>query len=158
MKRGFTLIELLVASLLLGLLVSILTSVFSQSSIAWSTGAASVVDLDSSRRSMAEVQTSADRLLDRTGLSVQSVFAGMSGSALNARAYSEGGGSGAVDTSKVDISDPSSWSNISVGGAQNASAQGAVGNGDMYVVGVTSAGPDRDFDTWDDITTWPTDE
>lgn len=153
MKRGFTLIELLVASLLLGLLVSILTSVFSQSSIAWSTGAASVVDLDSSRRSMAEVQTSADRLLDRTGLSVQSVFAGMSGSALNTRAYSEGGGSGAVD-----ISDPSSWSNISVGGAQNASAQGAVGNGDMYVVGVTSAGPDRDFDTWDDITTWPTDE
>ena len=46
MKKGFTLIELLVASLLLGLLVSILTTIFSQSSIAWSTGTAGVVDLD----------------------------------------------------------------------------------------------------------------
>ena len=46
MKKGFTIIELLVASLLLGLLVTILTMVFNQSSIAWRIGTAGVSDLD----------------------------------------------------------------------------------------------------------------
>lgn len=154
MRKGFTLIELLVASLLLGLLVSILTTVFSQSSIAWSTGVAGVVDLDDTRRDMAELQVSADALLDKSGLSVRSVFEGMD-SKLNSdlRGYSltriGNAGSG------VDIRNPSTWSNISVGGAQSESGKGAVGRGRAYVVGVTSAGPDGRFDTWDDITTWP---
>ena len=34
MRKGFTIIELLVASLLLGLIVTILTMIFNQSSIA----------------------------------------------------------------------------------------------------------------------------
>ena len=42
----------------------------------------------------------------------------------------------------------SSWQRA-IGGS--ASANG----GKMYVVGVRSAGPDRFFDTEDDITTWP---
>lgn len=154
MKKGFTLIELLVASLLLGLLVSILTTVFSQSSIAWSTGVAGVVDLDETRRDMAELQVSADALLGRNGLSIQGVFSGM-GNDLNDRACSSsrignvGGG--------VDICNPSTWSEISVGGAKSETGRGALGDGKGYVVGVTSAGPDRRFDTWDDITTWPAD-
>ena len=132
MKKGFTLIELLVASLLLGLLVSILTTIFSQSSIAWSTGTAGVVDLDETRRDMAALQASADMLIDKNGLSIQS--------------------------GSIRIDDPSTWRGISVGGAQSTTGQGAVGDGKGYVVGVTSAGPDCKFNTWDDITTWPMDE
>lgn len=156
MKKGFTLIELLVASLLLGLLVSILTTIFSQSSIAWSTGTAGVVDLDETRRDMAALQSSADAILDRNGLSVQNVFKDMTGAALNSRAYAENVESDIAGSVKID--DPSTWSGIAVGGAKNTSGQGAVGDGKGYIVGVTSAGPDRKFDTWDDITTWPMDE
>ena len=45
MKKGFTILELLVASLLLGMLMTILTMIFNQSSIAWRTGVAGVADL-----------------------------------------------------------------------------------------------------------------
>ena len=152
MRRGFTLIELLVASLLLGLLVSILTTIFSQSSIAWSTGTAGVVDLDRTRREMAVLQTSSEAILGRNGLSAQSVFQGMSGN-LNTRGYVEG-----AQVGSVDISNPTTWSNISISGAGSSSEQGVIGRGKAYVVGITSAGPDGKFNTWDDITTWPMDE
>lgn len=75
MKRGFTIIELLVASLLLGLLVTILTMIFNQSSIAWRTGMAGTVDMDQVRENIAEVREEADnafvwgsRLYQNTGL------------------------------------------------------------------------------------------
>ena len=51
MKKGFTILELLVASLLLGMLVTILTMIFNQSSIAWRTGTAVVEDLGDVRES-----------------------------------------------------------------------------------------------------------
>ena len=60
MKKGFTIIELLVASLLLGMLTTILTMVFNQSSIAWRTGTAGVADLDDVRDNMAELREEAD--------------------------------------------------------------------------------------------------
>ena len=60
MKKGFTIIELLVASLLLGMLVTILTMVFNQSSIAWRTGTAGVADLDDIRDNVAELREEAD--------------------------------------------------------------------------------------------------
>ena len=131
MKKGFTLIELLVASLLLGLLVSILTTIFSQSSIAWSTGTAGVVDLDETRRDMAALQASADMLIDKNGLSIQSVFKGMTGADLNNRAYAENAASTVAGSIRID--DPSTWSGISVGGAQSTTGQGAVGDGKGYV-------------------------
>ena len=86
MRRGFTLIEVLVASLLLGILISMLSTLFSQSSIAWSAGTAMVVDLDSSRREIARYQVDADVTLDSKGTVVQSVFSGMKGTDLNSRA------------------------------------------------------------------------
>ena len=61
MKRGFTLIEMLVASLLLGMLVTMLTELFSQSSIAWSAGTAMVTDLDDARYGIAKVPWPKDR-------------------------------------------------------------------------------------------------
>ena len=60
MKRGFTIIEVLVASLLLGMLVSILTMMFNQSSIAWRTGVAAVEDLDEVRINIANLRDEAD--------------------------------------------------------------------------------------------------
>ena len=45
MKRGFTILEMLVASLLLGMMVTVLTMIFNQSSIAWRTGIAGVVEI-----------------------------------------------------------------------------------------------------------------
>ena len=62
MKRGFTILELLVASLLLGMLVTILTMIFNQSSIAWRTGVAGVADLDDARANMAELRDEADNV------------------------------------------------------------------------------------------------
>ena len=60
MKKGFTILELLVASLLLGMLMTILTMIFNQSSIAWRTGVAGVADLDDVRDNVAEVREEAD--------------------------------------------------------------------------------------------------
>lgn len=67
MKRGFTIIELLVASMLLGLLVTILTMVFNQSSISWRIGSAMVSDMDDIRDNMAEVREEADNVFAYDG-------------------------------------------------------------------------------------------
>ena len=65
-SSGFTLLEVLVASILLGMLVTILTMVFNSSSIAWRTGKASVAEMGDVRKStsgagLAAVQASASR-------------------------------------------------------------------------------------------------
>jgi len=62
MKRGFTILELLVASLLLGMLVTVLTMIFNQSSIAWRTGVAGLMDMDEVRDNTAAVRDEADNL------------------------------------------------------------------------------------------------
>ena len=62
MRRGFTILELLVASLLLGMLVTILTMIFNQSSIAWRTGIAGVADLDDVRENMSALREEADNV------------------------------------------------------------------------------------------------
>ena len=67
MKPGFTIIELLVASMLLGLLVTILTMVFNQSSISWRIGSAMISDMDDIRDNMAEVREEADNVFAYNG-------------------------------------------------------------------------------------------
>ena len=62
MKRGFTIIEMLVASLLLGMLVSILTMMFSQSSISWRTGSATIADLDEVRGNIGALKEESDNV------------------------------------------------------------------------------------------------
>lgn len=152
MKRGFTLIEVLVASLLLGMLVSMLTTLFSQSSIAWSSGTAMVADLNDSRREISGFQFDADTVLDRDGSSVQGVFA--AGRTLNPRAVTKTGGNSL--SSRFD--NPSSWSDLGAGGGTGQSAAPGLGNGSLYAVGVTSWGPDGRKESWDDITTWPSED
>ena len=46
MKKAFTVLELLVATMLLAMLVTILTMIFNQSSVAWTIGIASLTGLD----------------------------------------------------------------------------------------------------------------
>ena len=62
MRRGFTILELLVAALLLGMLVTVLTMVFNQSSISWRTGVAGLMDMDEVRDNIAAVRDEADCL------------------------------------------------------------------------------------------------
>ena len=60
MKRGFTVLELLVASLLLGMLVTVLTMIFNQSSVAWRTGLAGLSDMDLVRDNLAAIRDESD--------------------------------------------------------------------------------------------------
>ncbi len=60
MRRGFTILELLVATLLLGMMATILTMIFNQSSISWRIGIAHVSDMNGVRNNMAELHEEAD--------------------------------------------------------------------------------------------------
>lgn len=160
MKRGFTIIELLVASMLLGMLLTVLTMLFNQSSISWRTGVAGVADLDEVRDNIAELREEADnayiwnnevhRLLglwDGLGnLRTRAWDVEDEAQTENQAAYLRARASGFNDNSKL-----------------NAFKIITVGSGDSgrsiktYVVNVKSAGPDREFNTWDDIWSFPDD-
>ena len=158
MKRGFTIIELLVASMLLGMLMMILTMLFNQSSISWRTGAAGVADLDDVRNNVAEVRDEADnayiwndevhRLLglwnERGGLRKRAWDAGDENQSANKANYLKARGGGFNDNAKL-----SSFKIITVGSGDGG------GGFKTYTVNVKSAGPDREFGTWDDIWSFP---
>ena len=168
MKKGFTIIELLVASLLLGMLVTILTMVFNQSSIAWRTGTAGVADLDDIRDNVAELREEADNaFIAKVGGSYQ-IFRHVglwdSSGKLRDRAcdapgssvLSEGSGKLQANILRQNLSvsastKPENFLPFNVGNAGNPRS---VRN---YTVNVMSAGPDKTFDTWDDIWSWPDD-
>ena len=168
MKRGFTIIELRVASLLLGLLVSILTMTFNQSSIAWRTGVAGVADLDDIRDNVAELREEADNaFIAKPGGSYQ-VFRHVglwdssgklrdrSCDAPGSEVMSEGSGKLRANILRQNLAvsastKPDNFLPFNVGNAGNPRS---VRN---YTVNVMSAGPDKTFDTWDDIWSWPDD-
>ena len=152
MKRsGFTVLELLVASLLLSMLVTVLTMIFNQSSIAWRTGVAGVRDLYYVRSDLGARHDVEDDLLPGLGgaNSVQyrtvSVFSGWNGSGSpqtsTGRLYADIGGS----LNRSDVTSPKKES-LSTGRGRSKSA---------FAVGVRSAGPDKKWDTVDDISTFP---
>lgn len=154
MKKGFTLLELLVASLLLSMLVTILTQLFSQSSIAWRTGEAGVAELDQMRADISAIQRDADNaiLLENQTRRLTGVWDKETGR-LSERGYQRSTKWEYASFPSTAANNPSSWMDITV------SRQGSGGNKvKNYLVGVTSAGPDGEFGTWDDITSWPTDE
>ena len=176
MKRAFTIIELLVASLLLGMLVTILTMIFNQSSIAWRTGVAGVVELDRVRVRLGTLHDAEDDILPGLGQdNVQggssdnrdvtyrtvSIFKGWNGSGqLQPNSATRENGScsgrlydevkwGEASAVQFQIGDARTGrSNTSVG-------SGTVRNGSAFAVGVRSAGPDKKWDTDDDINTFP---
>ncbi len=146
MRRGFTLLEIMVASLLLALLVTILTMIFNQSSIAWTTGTASVAGLGDVRRDMAIVGLKADNMIDpMRHLQVVSVW-NEDGNGL--RTDTQGRTVDDKGLTSPQMRDPYSTETIPVG-------SGATDGKDTYIVGVTSDGPDMKPETWDDITTMP---
>ena len=74
MRKAFTVLELLVASLLLSMLVTILTMIFNQSSIAWTTCLASEGQLSGVRVKLSAIHDVADDALP--GLGQDNVNAG----------------------------------------------------------------------------------
>lgn len=162
-RAGFTLIEMLVASLLLGMLVTILTMVFNASSIAWRTGKAGVSQLSLMRRQLSLAQNRADNLLPRIDTSSRSRMGLVQGAwhadgTLRTRAVSTYDGNGyfkSPEFSSFDSADSSiqgasaPWQQVnSLGTLKSGSSQ-------AFTVGVLSYGPDGKKDTDDDITTWP---
>jgi prepilin-type N-terminal cleavage/methylation domain-containing protein len=161
MKKAFTILELLVASLLLGMLVTILTMLFNQSSIAWRTGVAGVNALEDVRENIAEVRDEADNayiwnnqihrivgLWDKNGEFRKRAWSGASGSGAGGESLKADylSGNGAVNR---DDQNPNQFKEMSVGSAK------ALGSKKTYTVNVKSAGPDREFNTYDDIWSYP---
>lgn len=176
-RRGFTVLELLVASLLLSMLVTVLTMIFNQSSIAWRTGVAGVVELDRVRVRLGTLHDAEDDILP--GLGQDNVMSGSSdnrevkyrtvsifkgwdgrteilpdgvprinGNCLG-RLYDGVQWDGEASAVQFQIGD------ARVGRSNTSVGSGTVRGGSAFAVGVRSAGPDRKWDTEDDINTFP---
>ena len=175
MRRGFTILELLVASLLLSMLVTMLTMIFNQSSIAWRTGVAGVVELGSVRANLGIFHDIEDDVLPGLGQDnlqlggsdnrevlyrTVSVFKGWSGSGkLQQDADREDNGCSGRLYDKLNWlqSSPLTFSigDARIGGLNDSVGSGWVNGGSAFAVGVRSAGPDKKWDTVDDINTFP---
>ena len=152
-RAGFTLVEVLVASLLLGMLVTILTMVFNQSSIAWRTGKASVAEMDDMRRYYSQIQRHADDALP----GVQGTTAGRIGGAWNGKGELQQRAVGKWDAS-IGISSSAFTPPSSEKGCLKCQGKSfKMGKINTYTVGVWSYGPDGKENTEDDISTWPVD-
>ena len=160
MKKGFTIIELLVASLLLGMLMTILTMIFNQSSIAWRTGMAGTVDMDEVRENIAEVREEADNAFvwGNTLYRLTGIW-GEDGKFRKRACDAPGSGPDEGEChaeylrakmSNLSNLKPDDCTPLNVGSGSASSAA-------SYTVNVKSAGPDGEFDTWDDIWSWPDD-
>ena len=160
-SSGFTLIEILVASLLLGMLMTVLTMVFNSSAIAWRTGRASNSMMSLARRQLSYAQYLADNTLPRVDTQTKSK---------TGRVLGAWDRDGTVRERAVEIY-PSGKFPFSLPGWDS---QGNVGNGvpqpwqqvksiqslrsdggTTYIVGVLSLGPDGKEYTVDDINTLP---
>lgn len=155
-RAGFTLIEVLVASLLLGMLVSILTMVFNQNAIAWRTGKAGVAQLSDLRHRLARAQRLSENVLP----GVDATSAGKVGTVVSPwketdrkmlkRGVGEfRGGSDSFSMPSFQNANPQPWAEVR--GLKNIRS----GSEKTYIVGVLSYGPDGKKDTDDDITSWP---
>ena len=176
MKRaGFTVLELLVASLLLSMLVTVLTMIFNQSSIAWRTGVAGVVELDRVRLRLGTLHDAEDDILPGIGQdNVQggnsdnrdvlyrtvSVFKGWSGQGQlqpNSATREDSNCRGRLYDKMVW--GEASAVQFSIGdarvGRSGSVGAGTVRGGSAFAVGVRSAGPDGKWETVDDISTFP---
>ena len=157
MKRGFTILELLVASLLLGMLMTILTMIFNQSSISWRIGEASVADLDDVSDGIATVRYEADNLYAWNGQNYALLSPWDENGNLRTRAISATGAGNVSQNEQIsrlsvsinETTKPGSWGTVGVGSGDSGSGT------DVYTVNVMSAGPNRTFNDWDDIWSFP---
>ncbi len=172
-ESGFTLLEILVASMLLAMLITILTMVFNSSSIAWSTGKASVAEMDEIRQKMSAASIAADNAVPRVDANSPSDW-GLLVSPWRADGSLRRRGIVKMSESKVanqvwgsmrpdlDIQRGKTgkgewvrktgnqlWTTLKPG---NVNISGGTKE---YVVGVWSLGPDGRPNSGDDISTWP---
>ena len=159
MRKGFTIIELLVASLLLGMLMTILTMIFNQSSIAWRTGMAGQLDMDVVRENVAEVREEADNAFVWGNVLYRHTGLWKADGTLRNRACDtpdqtdQGDNHAEILRTKLNALNnlkPKDFATFDVKSASGKSKK-------TYTVNVMSAGPDRQFDTWDDIWSCPDD-
>ena len=154
-QNGFTVLELLVASLLLAMLVTMLTMIFNQSSIAWRTGVASVRDLYDVRKNLGAYHDIEDDLLPGLGgpgnykYRTVSIFSGWNGSGVPStktdRLYEE-----FSETMTINEN-----SDVLGFDRKDLTDKVKVESGHAWVVGVRSLGPDKLPETDDDISTIP---
>ena len=167
MRRGFTILELLVAALLLGMLVTILTMIFNQSSIAWRTGVAGLMDMDEVRDNVAAVRDEADCIyvwnneLHRT-LSIWKEDGSGSRPQLRKRAVDSTDNTGVEERAKIqylkgrselkrnDLKLSDSFGPVDVKQSESQS-------GRNWIVNVKSSGPNRVPNDYDDIWSNPDD-
>ena len=148
-RKGFTLLELMVACLLLGMLVSALTMVFNQSSIAWRTGMAGVVNLYNTRTDLGKKHDNYDNILPglktKEDMEYRAVSLWKDGQLRTDRAFDVATESlsyaAAMTSREQGISDADSGWSVS-----------------LVTIGVRSAGPDGVFGTADDLSTYPYEE
>lgn len=168
MKKGFTIIELLVASALLGMLVTILTMIFNQSSIAWRIGMAGVSDLGDVRYTMGSLCEISDNAFVYGSQKGQIVGLWDLDGNLHKRACmstSVNDNSGKGDSEAKNAMD---WffSKTSLSQStkpENKLSEVGVGSGDSggsfdaYSVNVMSGGPANDVNDWQAIWSYPDD-
>ena len=178
MKKGFTILELLVASLLLSMLVTMLTMMFNQSSVAWTSGLASMKMLGKERAGLGTWHDVEDDLLP--GVAQQNAKTGSSDNRqLEYRTVSLWR-KDAVNTLRANerAFDLINWGQVStqlpntmnddvrlgrsVNSSEGSSASGSIGgnmagggSGGGVIVGVWSAGPNGEWGDEDDINTFP---
>lgn len=156
MRRAFTLIELLVASILLAMLVTILTMLFNQSSIAWRTGTASLVNLNKTREGLGTLADIYDDVLPGLGDDASSpqiakrTVSVWSKTAANALRTDR-----AFDSVDFGSAQSFSYDDAKTAQATDVSSAGSGVSVSFFAVGVRSLGPDGEADTEDDISTWP---
>lgn len=158
-KGGFTLLEVLVASVLMGMLVTILTMIFNQSAIAWRTGKAGIADLSETERNIARIHALAENVLPYTGgNNVAIVSPWNDADTDDSQTFNNRGvrKTGTLRTGAASVSGNFSGNNAGNSGwLRTGLGNPSLHGGRAYTVGVRSAGPDREWDTEDDISTWP---
>ena len=156
MKRpAFTVLELLVASLLLSMLVTVLTMIFNQSSIAWRTGIAANRDFYDVRSQLGVYHDVEDDALPRlynSGNDIKYRTVSIFSSLGTGRLYEQ-------IKWPTGISVPGTFKLAN--GVLVPEKQGLANSSSVntpkgsYIVGVRSHGPDKLPDTDDDISTFP---
>lgn len=161
MKRGFTILELLVATMLLGMLATILTMVFTQSSVSWRLGTALVDDLGKARNKVAAVREEADNSFFWNNQVRRMVSPWDSKGDLRKRACdcADVGGADApasLEAKFVTVSTSERlWEQSR--NTLDVTAGRSGGSYDTYVVNVMSGGPNNDVMDWQAIWSYPDD-
>lgn len=164
MKRGFTIIELLVASALLGMLVTILTMIFNQSSIAWRIGTASVANFKTVRSTFGTVKDELDNVIvlpQSANKAYRIVGLWDAQNQLRKRAVNTGGvegdNGGDSQLRYVTGSQLSGKTLMTLDRAYNVGQGSGGGSYSTYMVNVKSGGPKNDITRYDAIWSSPDD-